>query len=195
MSTGTSKQGKKQMKLNKVLTLTGIGGFIGIISFPQWIQTDYSPVHQLMSELALGHYGWLMLIAFFSLAIAVFFAQQTLYSYQATSSLIHNLLKIAALCLVGAGIFKLGENTTWHVALVTLAFILLVFSMYLLPKLVLDFQRPFFTAMCWLLGLGATIFIGLGKNIIPIGLAQRLSVSCLLLWLVWLVLVKPTAKN
>jgi hypothetical membrane protein len=183
------------MKLYKVLTLAGIGSFIGIVSFLQWIQTDYSPVYQLMSELALGRYGWLMLIAFLSLAIAVFAAQQTLYSYQVTSSLIQNLLKIAALCLVGAGIFKLGESTTWHVALVTLAFILLIFSMYLLPKLVLDFQRPFFTAVCWLLGLSATIFIGLGTSIIPIGLAQRLSASCLLLWLIWLVVVKSTVRN
>jgi len=55
-----------------VATIVGITVFVVIIFILHFIQPDYNPKYQLISELAIGKYGALVFIAFSGLAAAVF---------------------------------------------------------------------------------------------------------------------------
>ena len=57
-------------KLSGISAIAGSIPFIAIVSTLHQVQPDYDPMHQLMSELALGHYGWAMLFAFLALGIS-----------------------------------------------------------------------------------------------------------------------------
>lgn len=161
--------------------MAGVFGFVAIVCYLQLVQTDYSPLYQLMSELALGKQGALMLLAFMSFAIAVAAAIKLL-----PHTIIKFLSALAVLSLASAGLFKLGDETTLHVALVAVAFVLLVLCMYLTPRLIPAFQTPKSMTICWGLGAATAIFVALGQGIIPIGLAQRLATTSILLWLFYL---------
>ncbi|CAG1772222.1 hypothetical protein BAC3_02422 [uncultured bacterium] len=165
--------------MNKIFTLTGISSFISIVIYLNIIQTAYNPLYQLMSELALGEQGFLMLVAFLSFALAVISVSHTL-----NHSILKTLLWLAALALAAAGIFKLGEATVLHVALVAIAFVLIVLSMYLTPRLTSTTTRQ--TFICWGLGFSTALFVALGQGILPIGLAQRLATLSIFIWLAWL---------
>jgi hypothetical protein len=172
--------------MNKKIILAGVISFVAIVSYLHVIQVGYSPLYQLMSELALGQQGDLMLWAFLSFALSVASAINLLPHLA-----IKVLLGLAAISLAGAGIFKLGEATTLHVALVALAFVLLVLSMYLTPRLITAFQTRLSIMICWGLSASTALFVGLGQGILPIGLAQRLATACIMLWLSWLAFQCP----
>lgn len=180
--------------INRVITLAGVAGFVAIVTYLHFAQTDYSPANQLMSELALGRQGVLMLWAFLSFALSVAGTVSILAAYKA-HPVIKLLLGTASLSLAGAGIFKLEAATTLHVALVGLAFILLVLCMYLTPRLITRFQTLQATLICWGFGAGTALFVGLGQGTLPIGLAQRLATACILLWLCWLALQSQTKND
>jgi hypothetical membrane protein len=172
--------------MNKKITLAGIIGFVAIVSYLHIVQTGYNPLYQLMSELALGQQGDLMLWAFLSFALSVASVIHLL-SHPA----IKLLLGLSSLSLAGAGVFKLGDATTLHVALVAFAFVLLVLAMYLTPRLIAAFQSRQATLICWGLGTGTALFVSLGQGILPIGVAQRLATACILLWLAWMAFQCP----
>lgn len=175
--------------INSYITLFGVFGFISVVVYLHIVQVDYSPLHQLMSELALGKNGSIMILAFLFFALSVVGSLNILASYKA-HYIIKIILGLAALSLAGAGVFKLGEATTLHVFLVALAFILLVLCMYLTPRLIADFKRLVPMVVCWGLGTFTAVFVGMGHGVLPIGLAQRLAAMCLLLWLCWLAIFK-----
>ena len=164
----------------KFLTFASTGSFIIIVAYLNIVQTGYNPLYQLMSELALGEQGELMLGAFLSFAIALISA-----SFYLTARLLKILMSVAALALIAAGVFKLGANTELHVALVAIAFVLIVLTMYLTPRLntCSKIQR----LIHWSLGLITALFVALGQSLLPIGLAQRLATISIFLWLAWLV--------
>ncbi len=182
----------KNLNYKSIITVLGVLGFVTIVTVLHFVQTDYDPIHQLMSELALGKYGSFMLAAFFSFSVAVFFAQLILADYK-NSLLIRILLLISSFSLAGAGIYELGEHTELHVMLVMFAFILIVLSMYLTPRLLRPFHKGVPVLICWGLGLGTTVAAGLGSNVVPIGLAQRIAVGCILTWLLWFACHSPRA--
>lgn len=184
----------KRHHANSIITLAGVVGFIAIVIYLHFAQTGYSLVHQLLSELALGRHGSFMLWAFISLALSVAGAISILTSYK-THLAINLLLSLASLSLVGAGIFTLGTAASLHIGLVALAFMLLVLSMYLIPRLVTAFQTPPAIAVCWGLGAGTALFVGLGQGPLPMGLAQRLAAVCILLWLSWLAIFNLKQKE
>lgn len=188
------KHPMKSHRANSIITLAGAVGFIAIVIYLHFAQTGYSLVHQLMSELAMGRHGSFMLWAFISFALSVAGAIGILTSYK-THLVITLLLSLASMSLVGAGIFTLGTAATLHIGLVALAFILLVLSMYLIPRLVTAFQAPRAIAVCWGLGAGTALFVGLGQGPLPMGLAQRLAAACILLWLSWLAIFNLRQKN
>ena len=175
--------------MNRTVILIGVVGFVAIVGYLHVVQTDYSPQHQLMSELALGKQGTLMLWAFMSFALSVAAAIKLL-----PHTVLKFLLGLASLSLAGAGIYKLGEATTLHVALVALAFVILALCQYLTPRLISAFQTPVAMAFSWGLGAGTALFVALGQVILPIGLAQRMATACLLLWLCWLAIYRPEKK-
>jgi len=85
MDSGTFliKQFMKFINLNlNYVTIYSLSVFIFIVAGLHLMQTHYDPVHQLMSELALGQYGFLMLFAFLAFSLALFSTQQSLSSYK-----------------------------------------------------------------------------------------------------------------
>jgi len=165
--------------------LFGSSGFIGIVAYLHIVQGDYDPVHQLMSELALGEQGNLMLAAFTLLALAASGAIGILATFN-NNKLIFVLLSAASASLLGAGVFTLVSATTLHITLVGLAFVLLGLVMYLVPRYISAFQNVEGKLVSWDLGLSMAVAVSLGHNFIPIGVGQRLAAACLLMWLCWL---------
>jgi len=184
----------KSGRVSSIVTLLGAAGFVGIVAFLHSIQTGYSSVHQLMSELALGEQGQFMLLAFIMFAASVAGAVGVLAAFQA-NTLIRVLLGTASLSLVGSGIFKLGAATTLHVVLVGLAFVLLGLVMYLVPRYVTGFQHVQGRVVSWGLGAGTALAVALGNNVLPIGIGQRLAAGCILLWLCWLAIFATKQKG
>lgn len=171
------------MKMSNFITLLGVVGFVGIVIYLHFVQVNYSPIHQLMSELALGQQGSLMLFAFLSLALSIASTVSILARCKAPLTILL-LLSLASISMAGAGIFKLGAATSLHVGLVGLAFVLLGLAMYLVPLYVSSFQK--IKSISWGLGIGMVMAIGLGNNFLPIGIGQRMATGCILLWLCWL---------
>ena len=114
------------------LAIAGAIGFVAVVCVLHAIQPGYDPVHQLMSELALGPHGWAMLLAFgliaaatLSLGVGIAQVQRALW--------LQGVLAVAALGFLGAGVFPLGRASEWHVSLIASAFVAVVLAMYLLP--------------------------------------------------------------
>lgn len=67
--------------------------------------------------------------------------------------------------------------------------------MYLVPRLLSQFSKRSSALICWGSAIFTTIFVALGKEIIPIGIAQRLAVCCIMLWLLWLAIFHNSNVN
>lgn len=172
-------------KITGWIVIDGAVGFILIVIWLHIVQTNYDPVHQLMSELALGRHGYLMFFAFFSFALSVSAAQIGLYQLK-TPAIIRLVLVVAAMSLFGAGVIRLDWNAEIHIALVAIGFILIVLIMYLLPRSVSVFNTLTQKTISWTLGACAIICIAISQNLIPAGIGQRGAALCILMWLVWI---------
>ena len=167
------------------ITIGGVIGFISSVGYLHIVQEGYDPVQQLMSELALGRHGNLMIFAFFSFAASVFTAQIGLH--RCKSPIIIKLFLItASISLSGAGVFDLNNAAVLHIVLVAIAFVLIVFVTYLLPRYVSAFRTPAHKLISWSLGAFTALSIALGQNLIPMGIGQRGAALCILAWLGWL---------
>ena len=164
------------------LAIAGTLSFCSIVVALHFVQPDYDARYQLMSELALGRHGWAMLPAFFSLALSVIGLQVAARRFRA-SRLLQAVLLAAAVALIGAGIFRLGQATEFHVGLVAFAFILLVLAIYLFPSQVGGLAWRPLRAVCWLLAASVAISVALGESLLPMGIAQRLAATSVLVWL------------
>jgi len=163
----------------------GATGFILIVVFLHIVQPNYDPIQQQMSELALGRFGSIMFLAFLSFASSIFALQIGLRRHQ-TPMILRIFLTIAACCLLGAGFFRLDTANELHIALVSIAFVLIVLVMYLLPQTVAGFRTSLHKAISWILGAGTAAFVALGQNIMPMGIGQRGASLCILIWLLWI---------
>ena len=164
-----------------VATIVGVAVFIVTVIALHLLQPDYNPRHQLMSELALGQYGWAMFLAFLGLAVAVFGVQAAIGSYRAVRGY-RILLNIAAMLFLTAGVFPLGDTSTIHIGAITLAFVLSVLAMYFFPSSAGEASIVAPPIVSWTLAAGVAASVALG-NLMPIGIAQRLAAGCLLVWL------------
>lgn len=168
--------------LGAMATLVGVATFVSTVVVLHLLQPGYEPMHQLMSELALGPYGWAMLVAFGSLAIAVFGVQIAIGEFGATRGF-RFLLAAAAVCFLAAGVFPLGDFSEIHIAAIAGAFVLSVLAMYLFPS---NAGRASFAAprtVSWPLAASVAVSVALGHSIVPIGIGQRFAAGFLLLWL------------
>jgi len=165
--------------------ITGTSGFLLIVTFLHIMQPNYNPFEQQISELALGKFGSIMFLAFSSLALSIFALQSGLQQYKAPL-IIRVLLSIAAFCLLGAGFFRLGTATEIHITLVSIAFVLIVLVMCLLPRNVNEFIGSTVKNLSWVLGACTAAFIALGQNFLPMGIGQRGAVLCISVWLLWI---------
>lgn len=170
------------------IVLLGVLGFTGVVTVLQFVQDDYDPVHQLMSELVFGRYGFFMLAAFLSFSVAVF-AVQAITATCKGNLPIRVLLIISSLSLAGAGVFKLGANTDLHIGLVAIAFIFIVLTMYLAPQLLPPFQYFWPTVVSRIFAVATALAVVLPETIIPAGAAQRVATGFILAWLLWIALI------
>jgi hypothetical protein len=165
-----------------IAALVGVASFVATVVTLPFLQPDYDPSHQLMSELALGPFGWAMLLAFTGLALAVFGVQAAIADLGASRGL-RLLLTVAALSFLTAGIFSLGKTSEIHITAIAIAFVLSVLAMYLFPS---NAGRAVVAAprsISWSLAAGVAASVALGQSVLPMGIGQRLAALCLVVWL------------
>ena len=165
-----------------IIAIVGILVFVAVVTILHLIQPEYDPVYQLMSELALGTYGWSMFLAFSGLACATFGIQLELGHLDVARSF-RILLIIASLFFLAAGVFPLGSTSEIHIASIAMAFILTVLAMYLFPT---NAGRAAMLAprrLSWSLAVGLAGSVAISGHVVPIGIGQRLAAACLLAWL------------
>jgi len=135
-----------------------------------------------MSELALGAYGWAMLLAFLFIAASTLSLALGIAQVQ-RSPWIQVVLAAAALGFLGAGVFPLGQASEWHIALIAIAFVAVVLAMYLLPSVAPAQFGGKAKSVSWCLPAGTALSVFLGHSILPIGVGQRLAAACVVIWL------------
>lgn len=179
---GASFSGTWQRPWGAVVALVGVVMFVVVIVALHLLQPGYEPAHQLMSELALGPYGRAMMVAFASLALAVFGVQSAIGCFGASRGL-RLLLVAAAMSFLAAGVFPLGHASEIHIAAIATAFVLSVLAMYLFPsgggRATVAAPR----AVSWSMAAGVAMSVALGHSILPMGIGQRLAAGWLLIWL------------
>jgi hypothetical protein len=163
--------------------LVGAPTFLVTVLALQWLQPEYDPAHQLMSELALGPYGWAMFAAFGGLAVAVFGIQAAIGAMGAARGF-RILLGIAALFFFAAGVFPLGPTSEIHIAAIATAFVLSVLAMYLFPSSAGGAAATAPRPVSWSLAAGVALSVALGHTVLPMGAGQRLAAAFFLAWLV-----------
>lgn len=162
--------------------LVGVTSFVATVVTLHFLQPGYEPSHQLMSELALGPFGWAMFIAFTGLALAVFGVLAAISSPEA-SLWLRLLLAASALSFLAAGIFPLGATSEIHIAAVAIAFVLSVLAMYLFPSSASRAAAAAPRSISWSLAAGVAASVILGHSVLPMGVGQRLAALCLISWL------------
>jgi hypothetical protein len=165
--------------------IAGILGFGAIVFALHGLQPAYDARRQLLSELALGPYGWTMGVAFVCLALSFLGAQFGLGALGASAAP-RVLLGAAGAAMLAAGAFPLGRGTGIHIAAVLLGFALVAVAMYLLPARAGQLPVRGLRGVSWVLGTGAVASLASANCGVPIGVAQRLAVACVLGWLCWL---------
>lgn len=165
-----------------VAALLGVAVFLVTVLTLHFLQPAYDPMHQLMSELALGPFGWAMVAAFSGLALAVFGIQAAIGVFGGSRSL-RILLNAAAVFFFAAGVFPLGAATEIHIAAIATAFVLSVLAMYLFPSGAGRAANAAPRALSWSLAAGVAVSVILGHSVLPMGVGQRLAGLCLLVWL------------
>jgi hypothetical protein len=164
------------------LAMAGALGFLAVVVALHLVQPDYDAQHEPISALAIGPGGGAMLPAFVLLALSLCGATQGLRD-KGASAVPCILLLAAAAAMLAAGVFPLGRASFLHVAIVTVGSDLLVVAMYLLPARAGRLRSRGVQVECWLLAAGAvasTVSLAWG---VPLGVAQRVGVGCVLLWL------------
>ena len=164
------------------ITVTGIATFVFVVVFLHLSQPDYDPRSQMMSELALGKSGDLLLVAFIGLSVAIGTTAVSLLK-QGSPAFLTALLCLASACFLAAGIVTLSVSAESHVLFVAIGFIACGLSMYLLPRTSLAFSGLRCHIVSWGSCLVMSVATGAGGNLIMAGVAQRISPVALLLWL------------
>jgi hypothetical protein len=164
------------------LAITGAIGFVVIVSILHVLQPGYDLAHQLMSELALGAYGWAMLPAFLSIAASTLFLALGIAQVQ-RSPWLQVVFAVATLGFLGAGVFPLGRASEWHIFLIAIAFVAVVLAMYLVPSIAPTQFGGKARIVSWCLAAGTALSVFLGHSVLPIGIGQRLAAACVVTWL------------
>jgi hypothetical protein len=184
-----SRQGGEDPLVNSTLptragaaTLFGVMLFVTTVVTLHVVQPAYDPMHQLMSELALGPFGWAMIIGFAGLALAVFSVQIPI-SVAGASVWLRLVLAAAAVSFLAAGIFPLGAASEIHITSISTAFVLSVLAMYLFPSTAGNAARAAPRWISWSLAAGVAASVAVGHSLLPMGVGQRVAALCLIVWL------------
>lgn len=170
------------------ISISGVLVFVVVVISLHFAQPGYDATNQLMSELALGPHGGFMCAAFGGLAVATLGV-----AFGANSGkgllVLRGLLVGASLCFVTAGIFTLGTAAQIHIMSVAVGFVLIVLAMYLGPQFGERALLPGATSS-WTLAAGTALSVAAGHSVLPMGIGQRLAVSCIIVWLVLAALIQ-----
>ncbi len=158
--------------------------FVAVVIYLQAIQPNYNPLDQFMSELALGHAGWLMVFAFLSLSVSAAVLGLQLRRLVGLLA-VPALLSIAAVGFAGAGLVSLKMNVNLHITFVATAFVSISLCMYLLPRCSRLFRDGSNALVSWGLMAALAVSVALGTGVVPTGLGQRFAAAFLILWLIW----------
>ncbi len=172
-------------KLYGHLTISGSVMFIGVVLFLHFVQAHHNFVDQHMSELAMGQYGNLMIIAFSCFAISVF-SVSGIFGILGSPGILRALFIIASVCLVGAGFINLEQGAIIHIMFIMIASILILLGMILSPHFIVEFRDRIHRVVSWGLGTVAILISILNQYWIPDGIGQRCTAGCILIWLIWI---------
>jgi len=160
----------------------GVLGFVVIVLVLHHLQPELDSRRQLVSELARSAHGWLLLFAFLLLAASLGGVAVGLRA-MGTATVIPILHGLSAVAMVVAGVFPMGRATNVHIAAVAIGFALIVLAAYLLPARMGQRQSRFLSLTSWLFVASAIGSIGSASVGVPVGIAERLAVVCVLGWL------------
>lgn len=163
-------------------TAGGIALFLAVVVALHFVQPDYDPSTQFMSELALGPFGGSLLAAFLGLAVAIAATAANLRIHDAPAA-VTALSYMAAAAFLGAGLVTLDVSAHLHTLLVAAAFVLCGLGMYLLPATMSAFATPCHRLASWSCLAAMAFSTALGGDAIPPGIAQRLAAAVLMAWL------------
>ena len=178
---GPNNSAERPRRRTGLLAVAATLAFVALVCALHLAQPDYNPTRQLMSELALGKYGWAMLPAFLCLAAAPLALARGLSRLRGTA-LPRALLVIAGLGFLGAGLLPLDRSVEGHIACVALAFVAVVLAMCLLPAALPTRFGGATRLASWGLAAGTAASVLLGGTLVPTGVAQRLAAACVAAW-------------
>jgi len=165
-----------------VIALAGVAGFLAVVIPLHFLQPGYDPAQQLMSELALGPYGEVMVLAFTGIAGALAAVVAALGRLGAGWP-VRALLGLASIGFALSGAFPLGAASTVHIAAIASAFVTAVLAMYLFPSMAGPAAWVAPRALSWSLAAGVAAAVALGQSVLPMGVGQRLAAACLFAWI------------
>ena len=165
-----------------VVALAGISLFLVIVITLHFVQTGYDPSSQLMSELALGRHGELMLLAFAGIALALVAIQLAIGALGAAPAL-RALLAVSGGLFLAAGVFPLGETSLIHIGAIAAAFVVCVLAIYLYPRLGGGAAALAPRGFSWTIAAAIAASVALGQSLIPMGIGQRMAALFLLTWI------------
>jgi hypothetical protein len=168
--------------LRLIIIGSAVAFLVGTISL-HLLQPDYDPINQLISELALGQYGIIMLFAFIALASSIGTLAFVIWRRCANITLPAVLL-IGAACFAGAGILPIDVFNEAHIIFVFCAFVMCGLGMYLLPGCLNSSSKTHDRMISWGLGGMLVFTVLVGQVSLPGGIAQRLEAAILLMWVV-----------
>jgi hypothetical protein len=188
----------RQIARLALVAIVGISYFFVAVVILHFLRPDYDPVKRAVSNYAIGPYGFLMVSAFFALALSLFalalgLARRITLSSRSQVGL--RLLKVASVGMIVTGIFPGDLNGLysfmptvilhWLAAGVSFSSITvaaLLFSMHFkMEKEWRSFQCPSFalalTVVVGLFAFSVLTFVGW------FGIGQRIYITVTLLWL------------
>ena len=181
------------------LAIIGIVYFIAAVTALHFLRPDYHPMRRLLSEFAVGKYGWLMASAFIALAIGSLSLtvgiKQTLTA-TSWANVGFILLFIWSACIFVDGIFKTdlmgGEDTKSglvHVLAAFLSFLAVIAASFVLSsEFSLDAQWQTIYSLSIILAVLITVTFIVSIYTLLVqqkfaGLGQRIFIISVLSWL------------
>ena len=191
----------KRVAQLSMIAMVGIAYFVAAVAVLHILRPDYDPTQRVMSNYAVGPYGFLMIIAFLALAVSKFALALALYRGMTPASRSRTgiiLLGIAGLGVLLAAIFPTDVTPddspvtsvgVIHILVSVIGFLCLLAAMFLLSRRFKkderwqSFSRP--SLALALAALAAFIaFMVIQATATPVGgIAQRIFVALYLLWL------------
>ena len=164
-----------------------------------FLRPEYNPINHAVSNYAVSSYGYLMISAFYALALSVFALALSLFRSIALTNL--SRVAILLLCLASSGMVVMGIfpgdahalhppatiTGVVHWTAASISFLSIMIAAFLMSisfkmdERMQRFQRPCFM-LAWAM-VGALLLYGVLALVGWIGIGQRIYLAVCLLWL------------